>query len=457
MSRTTFPLPETPDPGVYRSLCIRIPDEPAHRQAFLGALLNLAKWYSWGRDDAHTGAAAAAVWQQIYYEASAALAAGEGCDAMPFDVRQNPDAACELQKSTTGGISWTTWANLQLCPPRLARTPGGNVLWYNPDTEQWEAVEQVEDYDPRDYPINKPVAAGKCVAASNAAMVLRALFDSIFQANFFSAVNATAAAGMMATGITMLIGVSVTAGLLIPIAVLILGALTSTLIGRFTSTVENRVRCIVSGHLASDGTLAIPADSYNAILTEIFTESGTDIAYLGVWYLLQAVGEAGLAAALAIDAGGENDCCGTWCMEWTGVALGAWLENFGGEGDFDGSVWNSTLYNGTFHAVFIKIPVPEGTIITSMGVGYDAAEAPPLAGTLAIRPNNGTGARIYTWYNAAMPRGQDKSVTGSGTYTVAAAAAAIVEMTQTGTAGFRIERIVMRGIGQNPFGVNNCT
>ena len=148
---------------------------------------------------------------------------------------------------------------------------------------------------------------------------------------------------------------------------------------------------------------------------------------------------------------------GIWCYEWTGAALGDWLENFGGEGAFDGTVWNSTVYNSTFHAVFIKMPVPVGTVVTSMGIQYDAADAPPLTGMLAIRSNNGTGSRVYTFYNGSLTRGQNQSVTANGQYTTLAAQAAIVELTQTGTAGFRIEKIVMRGTGENPFGVDNCT
>lgn len=149
---------------------------------------------------------------------------------------------------------------------------------------------------------------------------------------------------------------------------------------------------------------------------------------------------------------------GIWCYEWTGAALGDWLENFGGEGNFNGNEWDSTIYNTSYHAVFIKMPIPAGVGVTSMSVQYDAADAPPLAGTLAIRGSNGTGSRVYTFYNASMPRGQNQSVTGNGEYTTLSSQAAIIEMTQTGTAGFRIEKIVMHGTGENPFAVaDNCT
>ncbi len=325
-------------------LTIPVPDVREYRAALFGALKSLTEWWNWEKsyEQGDTRASqAAAYWRELLLDIEIQLCGGG--ELSPFDVRQNGQYPCKLEK-TEDGVEWVEWANLQLCPPRLARTPGGDVLWFNPDTGLWEALEENTEYDPRNYPVNQPVSGGECVAAWNAAAALRALYDAIFQADFFAAVNATAAAGMMTTGITMLIGVSVTAGLLVPIAVLILGALTSGLIGRFTTDIEKRLRCIISGHLASDGTLAIPADSFNAILSEVFTESGTDVAWLGVWYLLQAVGEAGLASSLAIDAPGEDDCgCLPFCRDfdllpsqdgWTRVPYvnpdkGVWISGVG--------------------------------------------------------------------------------------------------------------------------------
>jgi len=39
----------------------------------------------------------------------------EECVAVPFDVRVNPTNDCELQKSTDGGETWETWANIEDC------------------------------------------------------------------------------------------------------------------------------------------------------------------------------------------------------------------------------------------------------------------------------------------------------------------------------------------------------
>jgi len=45
--------------------CVPIPNDPMHRAAFMGQMTALSRWYSWERDDAHTGKDVAAVWRDI--------------------------------------------------------------------------------------------------------------------------------------------------------------------------------------------------------------------------------------------------------------------------------------------------------------------------------------------------------------------------------------------------------
>ena len=40
-----------------------------------------------------------------------------------FDVRQNDEAPCTLEK-TADGETWEPWANLQLCPPKIKAVAG---------------------------------------------------------------------------------------------------------------------------------------------------------------------------------------------------------------------------------------------------------------------------------------------------------------------------------------------
>jgi len=64
--RTLFPLPSTTDDGSRICVKVNIPNIPAHRQAFLGAIYNLTRWYSWEQDEAHTAREIATVWKGVF-------------------------------------------------------------------------------------------------------------------------------------------------------------------------------------------------------------------------------------------------------------------------------------------------------------------------------------------------------------------------------------------------------
>jgi len=59
-------LPLVVDPPTRTCYTIPVPDDPQHRAAFRGALLNLASATKWQYDPAHTAKEAAAVWREIY-------------------------------------------------------------------------------------------------------------------------------------------------------------------------------------------------------------------------------------------------------------------------------------------------------------------------------------------------------------------------------------------------------
>lgn len=75
-----YELPEVIDP---ERVCIQlyVPNETNHLRAFWGAIHELCYWYTWQRDDAHTGRLVAAVWRDVYYDARTRnLVPGEGCE-----------------------------------------------------------------------------------------------------------------------------------------------------------------------------------------------------------------------------------------------------------------------------------------------------------------------------------------------------------------------------------------
>lgn len=86
-----------------------------------------------------------------------------------FDVRQNEEEPCSLEKSTDEGETWVSFADLQLCPPRI-RTSKGKLQWF--DGTSWVDVPGGADerYDGESEPqwTDPPVGEdGACLAAEN--------------------------------------------------------------------------------------------------------------------------------------------------------------------------------------------------------------------------------------------------------------------------------------------------
>lgn len=68
VDRTRFPLPSPVDDASRICVKLYIPNIEGHRQAFLGAVYNLTRWYAWAQDESQTALATARVWQPIFYD-----------------------------------------------------------------------------------------------------------------------------------------------------------------------------------------------------------------------------------------------------------------------------------------------------------------------------------------------------------------------------------------------------
>jgi hypothetical protein len=179
-------LPAVIDPPTRIGVCVPVPDEPEHRRAFLGALLELARWWNWQRDPARRGREAARVWFEIWRQVQEALDEREGCGVSNFDVRQNSGQPCRLEKTTNGGVTWAQWADLRLCRPDLpALVTGGDILVpfdgeLIPITDLPPGTDTVTTSDERRSAGDDEELA-KCLAALNAALVFRRLHEEAWR------------------------------------------------------------------------------------------------------------------------------------------------------------------------------------------------------------------------------------------------------------------------------------
>lgn len=68
VDRTRYPLPVPVDDASRICVKLWIPNIEGHRQAFLGAVYNLTRWYAWAQDENQTALATAKVWQPVFYD-----------------------------------------------------------------------------------------------------------------------------------------------------------------------------------------------------------------------------------------------------------------------------------------------------------------------------------------------------------------------------------------------------
>ena len=101
MSKTFYPIPDDISPQDTLCVTLQVPNSQGHISAFLGAIFNLTKWYSWERDEAKNGVLCGARWKVVYDQLLENLY--EGCGTM--DVTNFRQTGCDLEALVNG--VWT--------------------------------------------------------------------------------------------------------------------------------------------------------------------------------------------------------------------------------------------------------------------------------------------------------------------------------------------------------------
>lgn len=122
-----FPLPAVVDPP---KICIQfeIPNEQTHIANFLGNFLNLAYWFSYQRDDAHTGLAVSKVWYQVYQSVVQAIIDGGGCEIAPAQFVEWEDSFMPAWRESCVNGKYKLEVRVCACPEEWVTVSilGGN-------------------------------------------------------------------------------------------------------------------------------------------------------------------------------------------------------------------------------------------------------------------------------------------------------------------------------------------
>lgn len=448
-----FPLPAIIDPP---RVCVRlnIPNEREHIAAFWGALWLLTYWNQWRRDEDHTGAAVGLVWKDVIQNAWLINEGYEGCEGgIMFDVRQNDENPCVLEKSEDGG-AWQAWANLQLCKPSL-KIIGGVPVWVNPATELEEPFDETPPEQPS-YPPRAPrPETSDDIARCNAAAAAAQIFATTAReaANQFNAGGELSLMLLFIGLIFLPLGIAITIGLaLAAIASDLLSLVLGVPASEVTPEIEEELQCIIYCNTTISG--GVISVNLPQIIGELNAKSVGADAYALLRAIIETLEEGGMLAALDVQ-GVEGDCSAcecveTWCHEIDfKVTNGGFVSANQGGGSW-GSTWASgtgwrnvsTTSNG------IRYPLGVATTITRIELTIEAGNNNTTL-RIAKQPDERLLTDVIAQVSQAMP---------TITYEGEANADTDHELGlfRSGSVKSNIIYVKVEGVGVNPFPSNNC-
>lgn len=377
-------LPETINPPERLCITVQVPNDPFHVAAFWGAMLSLSSAYKWADDPEHKAREVALVWREIIDDM---VNAGWDNCTMPFDVRQNEENPCTLEK-TENGVDWDAFANLRLCAPEL-RINNGKIQWRNPVTGIWiDTPDQGDErdngtYDPP-YPPGSvpPGQSAECLSAENILSVYSSIFTQI---------RADLLVGKFATSIAA--GVTGILSAFMPVAIIgtIALSLSAGAIALGESGVNDMIstesleliRCNLYCHAESDGSFT--ASGYNAFYEQLSIDfSGAKLILLQYYFdMLGSVGLSRQGKANGIESADCSDCgCVVCCeLDFTVSSVHSakitdapyndttWVSGIG---------WRSGVSGGNTY-LGVKIPFTTNTKVARVVIEYAMNQSDPFS------------------------------------------------------------------------------
>lgn len=402
-----------------------------------------------------------------------------------FDVRQNPDLPCKLEKSLDNGETWTEFADLQKCPPRLRRNPGTGAWQLSDDGLTWFDVAEgpwTEDlFDPPPSPAPRPRyesggASQRCAAAANAENVLHATFNGT--ADYLSPTNNTA------TDVALGVGGIIAALLFLPVVgwlflVPIIGGIIAASIvfnrSDYDSEVAERLRCILYCNAEVDGG-GVVTFNFAGVKDDISGESGNPWPALS--YILDMITPDGLNTAGGTTAVDDTscycpECDDVWCYVFDfalgngGFTVRQYANPTAFQGTYSAGAWRGEYAQGTDfvrHRVAIGHSMPANTVVTKLRVefdytlGYFDAQDPGFWWRFSAQMG---GETIIlhddaSWVPTGVEEWEGELETNDLSLQISTGGAAR-SYSGTISGSSAIHKITLWGRGTNPFGEDNCS
>lgn len=125
--RSRWALPTVINPPGRLCVLVPVPDEQYHIAAFLGALYELTRWYSWQEDPGHTALATANVWKPIWDALRLQMCADFECP-LPIEEWVEEMSLCDNIRFNSDGklqvLCCGAWVNVDGQPSQGIGGPG---------------------------------------------------------------------------------------------------------------------------------------------------------------------------------------------------------------------------------------------------------------------------------------------------------------------------------------------
>lgn len=315
----------------------------------------------------------------------------------------------------------------------------------------------------------------KCLAAKNAAHVLELLYENITD-SFNEGLDSTEAATALVLGMVALIGAEFApiTFALVTFFSIIFGVLYGILefVGAdlWDETFTQVLTCILLDCATDvDGVVTFDWDCFNNALAAQVTIVPLTFDQLRLFgqiqYLLLVIGgvdalnQAGATTAITDD--DCSACAATWCYNFDAAnRLGDWLAGYwvhgGGETSpsFSSGVWNDGVSPSRIS--YINIYWEFASPITITDAGIIATTAPQMGGGQGIWINGSDPASPFGGGDGALIWGYNSGYV-PGTYTGVNSISICLRALDIGMPAFDLSEMQFSGIGENPFGDDNCS
>lgn len=434
---------------------ISIPNDPFWVGLVDGVLSALADAKAWRQFGTLTPEEMADAWLAMLTESDAI----EGCP-VDFDVRQNPDTPCILEKTVDGGLTWTEFADLQACAPLLSFGAGGLNVGYHttegfgsyrvPDgafidapPEQW-----FEDLTP-----TTPMLAqtnGKCIAAANAVNVLVTTSHDIATQLVNTVSGQTLALGELETGLALILGTAVAGYVSLALSVFFEGYQALFAATDFDQDSLDAMICLTENNMTgSDGSWDINFSAVRAGMDEAGVSFDVASCFAAILDLIGDNGYNLAAKTTQVTSYDCHDCEGyTHVFDFTMDDGGFEVTPSGSRGTWvSGQGWVATYNSGVgggrrieILKTFTDTPVANAVMVYTKSVSSGPNQAAFFsAGAFGASNDNATGTDLMI---TVTPGGADVDVLYAGLNSGDSAG-------NTGTVV--ITSITVTGPGDDPF------